>query len=298
MRKSAISLALSDISDEFLLEAAQPKRRSPALPILAAAACVCLVLLGAFALRERGSSGIAPQPPISGELTVTIPLVDKNIGNPVNEACMVAFFIYEGRFYESYDAAPIALRGDKLGTVSGSINERSSLTDYAELSGSIGGDFYAVEGYDPRFLLCKDLSDGEVMLYINNRGITVHKGAELFDEGFRLTGSYAAVKGLSRNDWFYNTGNFTDLTAHRDVLDTFLAALNEGTFIRTQDILPDGADNVYDSLESHHLYFTKPDGVKVHLRLLDGGYVQPDRFREVCVQMDKAAFDAVTALME
>ena len=297
MKKNAISLALSDISDEFVLEAAQPKRRSPALPILAAAACVCLVLLGAFALRAGDPSGIAPQPPISGELTVTIPLVDKNIGDPIHEACMVAFFIYEGRFYESYDAAPIALRGEKLGTVNGSIDEWSSPTDYAELSGSIGGDFYAVEGYDPGFLLCKDLSDGEVMLYINNRGITVHKGAELFDEGFRLSGSYAAVMGQSRYDWFYNTGNSIDLTEHRDVLDAFLAALNEGTFVRTQDILPEGADNVYDSLESHHLYFTKPDGVKVHLRLLDGGYVQPDRFRDVCVQMDKGAFDAVTALM-
>ena len=196
MKKSAISLALSDISDEFVLEAAQPKRRSPALPILAAAACVCLVLLCAFALRAGDPSGIAPQPPISGELTVTIPLVDKDIGSPINEACMVAFFIYEGRFYESYDAAPIALRGEKLGTVNGSIDEWSSPTDYAELSGSIGGDFYAVEGYDPGFLLCKDLSDGEVMLYINNRGITVHKGAELFDEGFRpLMHRDACAKG-------------------------------------------------------------------------------------------------------
>ncbi len=296
MKKELISLALSDISDDFVLEAAQPMRRRT-LPYLAAVACLCLVLLGAFALNGRDPSGIAPQPNISGDLIVTIPLLKEDIGNPINEACMLAFFIYEGRFYESYDAAPIALRGDKLGTANGSIDEWSSPTDYVELSGSIGGDFYAVEGYDPAFMLCKDLSDGEVMLYINNRGITLHKGAELFDEGFRLSGSYAAVTGQSRHDWFYSTGQFTDLTAHHEVLDAFLAALNEGSFIHTQDILPEGASNVYDTLEAHHLYFTKGDGVKVHLRLFEGGYVQPDSFRDVCVQMDKAAFDAVTALM-
>lgn len=297
MKKELISRALSDISDDFISEAAQQPHRSRPLPTLAAVACLCLVLLGVFVLRAHDPSGIAPQPPINSEMVVTIPLVDKDIGSPINEACMVAFFIYEGRFYESYDAAPIALRGEKLGTVRGSIDEWSSYTDYAELSGSIGGDFYAVKGYDPGFLLCKDLTDGEVMLYINNRGITVHKGAELFDEGFRLTGNYTAVKGQSRNDWFYSTGKFTDLTAHRNTLDAFLTALNEGSFVRTQDILPEGASNVYDSLEAHHLYFIKPDGVKVHLRLFEGGYVQPDRFREVCVKMDEAAFDAVTALM-
>ena len=201
MRKSVISLALSDISDEFVLEAAQPKRRSPALPILAAAACVCLVLLGVFALRGHDPSGIAPQPPINGGLIVTSPLVDKDIGSPVNETSMISFFIYDGRSYVAYSSAPATLQGDYLGTSRASIDEWSSPTNYVELSGSIGGDFYAVNGYDPTFMLCKEWTDDKVMLYIINNGLmlsndlTLGKGEELFDTRLRMDGDYASVMG-------------------------------------------------------------------------------------------------------
>ena len=42
---------------------------------------------------------------------------------------------------------------------------------YVDLAGSIGGDFYAVNGYDPEFMLCMKSDNGNLQLYICNNGL-------------------------------------------------------------------------------------------------------------------------------
>lgn len=295
MKYQTISLALGQIDSHYVQESAQyTAQRMPLRRALAAAACLVLLLLGVFALSRPadtvGASGIT----VSAE-GVAIPQMRVGLSSHGATADMLAFFIYGGRSYVAYDTAPAALKGSYLGTASGSIDEWTSSTDYVELSGSIGGDFFAVAGYDPAFLLCMDQGGNQVMLYINDNGITLKDGADLFAQRLHLAGNYTAVTAQTRDDWYYSRGVFTDLTAYTGVLDTFVDALNNGAFVPIADILPDGVTSVYDSLETHHLFFDMADGTTIHLRLFRGGYVQFAGIGGVCVQMDVQAFDSLVA---
>lgn len=133
------------------------------------------------------------------------------------------------------------------------------------------------------------------MLYFNNNSITLQKGADLFETRLHLAGNYIAVTGQTREDWYYSRDTAVTLTEHSAALENFVAALNAGTFVCIADILPEGVTSAYDSLETHHLFFTKTDGTSIHLRLFQGGYVQFAGISGVCVQMDQQIFDTLTA---
>ena len=66
-------------------------------------------------------------------------------------AAMLAFFIYQGRCYVQYEWIDHgdALVGEYLGTATGLIDEWTPQEGYVDLAGSVQGDFYAVNGYDP-----------------------------------------------------------------------------------------------------------------------------------------------------
>lgn len=191
--------------------------------------------------------------------------------------------------YDRVDNA--VLVGEYLGTATGMIDEWTEADGYVELAGSVAGDFYRVNGYDPDFMLCMIDDQDKVWLFINNNGLHLTCGGDLYQDRLGLTGnSFAAVEYETRESWFYGYDQIKTLE-NEDVMQRFWESLCAAEF-RYADGLPLVETEIY------HLYFRKEDGVTVHLRLSEGGYVRFQGLLSGCVQVDEATFNELTAILE
>lgn len=321
MNAEKFTRALGKVDDKYVMEAISFRRDKSRVRVkwgAAAAACLCILGIGVQAGRWLGgqegsqedrsigvsSDGNAGAIEENGDMIdvaeegVRIPKMQVKVQEGAS-ACMIPFFIYQGRSYvgdEMMEASP-DLAGEYLGTATGSLDAWSGEEEYVELSGSIGGDFYSVEGYDPDFLLGIEQEDG-LWLFINDNGITLKNGRELFEDRLHLAGRYGQVQYQTREDWYYSQGGIRTLEGAEEALDDFVAALSEAPFQRLEDIpLEAGAVSVYDEKEIYHMYFTMEDGIVIHLRLFEGGYVQFAGIRGVCVRLEGEEFGRIVERM-
>lgn len=306
MKSEKLLYAVGQIDDGLVLDAleapdkigrfADIRSRRVLLGLGSLAACLCILLIAVLALRPSRS---APEGSriIVTEAGVYIPQMEVQLPRD-SSACMIGFFIYQNRSYVEYttiEAAP-GLRGDCLGTASDTLDAWSTAEDYVELSGSVAGDFYSVTGYDPAFLLCME-EGSQLRLYVNDNNITLQTGSDLFEDRLHLTDRFRQVQYQTREDWYYGLGNIKSLDDDSyQTVAAFVRALCEAPFMRMEDIpLPEGAVSAYDDLEIYHMYFHMEDGLTIHLRLFEGGYVQFAGIRGVCVRVPEEAFQEMTA---
>lgn len=205
---------------------------------------------------------------------------------------MIPFFIYQGRNYVYYGTLEDAyqLIGEYLGTATGLIDEWTKEDGYVELAGSVMGDFYSVNGFETDFVLCMQRSDGAVEIFMNNNDITLYTGADLLQERFKVDGQFTA-KCMSRDRWFNSKGVPYEMDEEgSEQIWALVEAMFDAPFVYTNDITLRGdADSIYDA-ELYHLYLHLDNGMVVHLRLFDGGYVQLDGLRPVCIQVEEEVF--------
>lgn len=292
--------SLTDVDARFIEEAQTPVRSRKTYPFIkwgALAACLCLVVGGTLMwnnLREQPAVDGSPVA-VPGE-GVVIPPVQVDLSADT-AASMVPFFIYQGRCYTQYERLEkgMPLVGEYLGTATGLIDEWTPESGYVELAGSVQGDFYAVNGYDPAFMLCMRQGE-EIALYICNNGITLQEGSDLYEDRLHLAGNYRSVKYESQDSWYYSKGELSplDVVENRALTD-FINALNEAEFIPRQEVPFDKekdveAVSVFDSC-LYHLYFQMEDGITVHLRLIEGGYVFFDGILDVAAQIPQEVFE-------
>ena len=205
---------------------------------------------------------------------------------------MIAFFIYNGRSYVGYESVEdSSLAGECLGTATGLIDEWTAADGYVELAGSVAGDFYAVNGYDPDFMLCMKREDGRLWLFVNNNGLRLYGGTDLYVDRLGLYGnSFTAVEYETRESWFHSEEQVKTLT-DGDVIQRFWRALCAAEFQYSRDY-PLAETEVY------HLYFRKADGVTVHLRLSEGGYVRFEGLLSACVQVEETVWNDLMTVLE
>ena len=290
MKGERLLHALGEVDEDYLAQVDKlrripaKKKRHTWIPL---AACLCLVAgVAAWALRggmglpgkegdQANSNGITEStqgvyvPPLKVELSQAQPeaMID-----------MIGFFIYQGRLYAQMDVVEQGqdLVGEQLGESSGTIDEWTSEDQYLEGTGSVGGPFYEVKGYDPKYMLCM-VYDYGVELFWNNCDITVSTGGEVLEEVFRLSDGIARAEFQSESDVQKDTGHMTTITR-----------LNQlAAWVNALDQAPALASTETDMGQClGHLYLTKADGVTVHLRLMEHGYVQVAELPEVCWQME------------
>ena len=290
MKGERLLHALGEVDEDYLAQVDKlrripaKKKRHTWIPL---AACLCLVAgVAAWALRggmglpgkegdQANSNGITEStqgiyvPPLEVELSQAQPeaMID-----------MIGFFIYQGRLYAQMDVVEQGqdLVGEQLGESSGTIDEWTSEDQYLEGTGSVGGPFYEVKGYDPKYMLCMVYDHG-VELFWNNCDITVSTGGDVLEEVFRLSDGIARAEFQSESDVQKDTGHMTTITR-----------LNQlAAWVNALDQAPALASTETDMGQClGHLYLTKADGVTVHLRLMEHGYVQVAELPEVCWQME------------
>lgn len=290
MKGERLLHALGEVDEDYLAQVDKlrripaKKKRHTWIPL---AACLCLVAgVAAWALRggmglpgkegdQANSNGITEStqgiyvPPLEVELSQAQPeaMID-----------MIGFFIYQGRLYAQMDVVEQGqdLVGEQLGESSGTIDEWTSEDQYLEGTGSVGGPFYEVKGYDPKYMLCM-VYDYGVELFWNNCDITVSTGGDVLEEVFRLSDGIARAEFQSESDVQKDTGHMTTITR----LNQLAAWVND------LDQAPALASTETDMGQClGHLYLTKADGVTVHLRLMEHGYVQVAELPDVCWQME------------
>lgn len=314
--------ALGHLDDQYIQQAAQYSgKRRKFFRVTGTAAAACLVVVVSTAgirLLPQGQSfsslsvsqmydqkedrvpDISQQTDYTGG--VTIPPADVYLGNDASaQASMAAFFIYQGRCYVQYETLDedYDLIGEHLGTAKGLIDEWTPADGYVDLAGSIGGDFYAVNGYDPEFMLCMKSTTSLLRLFICNNGITLQYGSELYEDRLHLSGNIDAVEFESRASWYYSENERYRLNEDcNEIIEAFIQQLNAAEVLLSDQIpLDDGVRYAYET-EIYHLYFKMQDGMIVHLRLYQNGYVCFDGMLDVAVQIPEKEWTALLDILE
>lgn len=210
---------------------------------------------------------------------------------------MHALFIYEGRVYISfgeYGNISDEIVGEYLGTSTGMIDEWTPKDGYVDFAGSIEGDFYSVNGYDKEFMLCMKDSDGTVSIFYNDNGITLHQSSDLFEERLHLKGNYVQAYYQNDKEWNYGEGYHNVDSQDMNIIDSFVDALNSGSLISV-----DGNEtNMYSLNQIYHLYLEMNNGIVLHFRLYEGGYVSFEGVPGVRVKIDEIRFNELINILE
>ncbi len=324
MKKEVIHDALNLLDDDLVYEVEKLRRKVEAghgvskWVSLAACACVAVIVIsvmsqsGILQLGQKKESALetemvkkesAAMPSEEHAVEgVVIPKMEVNLDKDSGaQMDMLAFFIWQGRSYVQYEyeLADVGLVGEYVGTAVGLIDEWTKKEGYVDLAGSISGDFYTVKGYDPSFMLCMKRENGLVSTFVNDNDMILSTGADLFEDRLHLTGKYEAVKYQTREDWQHSTGIIcqveeTDL----EVVEQFVDAVNKAPFLLTEDVpLEEGKRNLYDR-EIYHMFFELKNGMTVHIRLYEGGYVRFHGLIPACVKVEEEVFEEMIAVME
>lgn len=298
MNSEDLYRAIGKVDDTILEQSEAAAKKGGWVKWAAMAACLCLVIAG-FALWKQlrpvssGETGITVS-----ENGVTIPPAGVSLS--ANEAaCMMGFFIYRGRCYSQYERIDGGgdLVGEYLGTATGLIDEWTPRDGYVELAGSVGGDFYSVKGYDPAFLLCMKEQGDEISLYIHDNGITLKLGSELYEDRLHLSGNLESIQYESRVSWYFERGERYQISNIGSVILDFIAEMDSAGFLPCDSVpLDTGKDDITDT-ELYHLYFRMKDGITIHLRLHENGYVRFQGLLPVCVKIPEESCNALLELL-
>ena len=293
-----------ELIDPAYVEAADAtpkKKKSVWVKWGAMAACLCIVIAGTIIWQHPTAPNSEDPGVILPENGITIPKMDISLSADV-EADMMAFFIYQGNCYVQYEWIydDVDIVGERLGTATGLIDEWTSKEGYVELAGSVKGDFFAVKGYDPSFMLCMKDPTGAVSTYICNNGITLKYGSELYEDKLHLSENYNIVQYETRASWNYSKDDLYQLDGSHDAINNFIGLLDTAEFIPWGTIpSKEGKTQttIYDT-EIYHMYFKMNNGTTIHLRLYENGYVRFQGLLDVCIQVPEDSFKSLIDLLD
>ena len=282
-----------ELIDPAYVEAAEAepkKKKNVWVKWGAIAACLCFVIMGIIIWRQSTPIRDEDTGITVSENGVTIPQMDVSLS--ANEAAdMIGFFIYQGRCYVQYERIydDVNIIGEHLGTATGSIDEWTPADGYVDFAGTVNGDFYAINGISPEFMLCMRFDDGSIHTYINDNGITLKTGTDLFEDRFHISETCSGLTYAWYND---DDEYFILKESYQQELTLFLKALDQASFLPSQDAPYDFDQALY------HIDLTLESGMNVRLRLFPEGYVYFDSINGVFLKMETKAFERFAALLD
>lgn len=201
---------------------------------------------------------------------------------------MIGTLVYNGSIYTQTENQYMDLEaeqrenllGDYLGHATMSLDEWSSFEEYdKEFASTYEGDVYSVKGYDPDFRVCirhEEEYDGEKHLFLffleRLNDITINTGYDVFEARLKVREKYVSCKWESHDDWNNARNIYHDLVIDEEDWARFMDMVDTCKFVNTWD--PDTkSSSIYRTDNQIHLYIQLDDGLKVHMRLIEGGYV-------------------------
>lgn len=195
-------------------------------------------------------------------------------------ADMIGLIVYNGKIYTQtrteIDAeAAKEIKGEKLGTTKGTIDEWSKQEAYDEEFASTVGtaDVYSVKGYDKDFrIMTYGVRNGETYteFYENLNGITINDGEDVFGK-LNMIGNVSTAQYRTFSDWNNNIDKYQPIT-DLETLNTFIVELNKAKpFPRGQN--SDPIRNSRNDERFRELSIKLNDGSTVKLTLLKDGYI-------------------------
>lgn len=268
-------------------------KRRPWLKWASAAACLLLCVGTLFAVAPWENE---PAPVGEG---VTIPMAEVYLATPKDGAFdMAGLFIYNGKVYRQFDwVQNTKLAGRYVCTVTGTIDEWTPQDGYVELAGTISGDMHAVKGYDPSYLLC-EVFDDEIILYLNNSGLTLYNGEDWYGDVFHLRGNVKRVTcktQVAYSESVDKEGEFGK--EHRQLLSRLIDALYEAPFLYSEDAPLESKENWINVNLLYRMEFELDNGVTLPLRLYRDGYVTGAGIGNVCVKLDEALYEELISVL-
>lgn len=263
---------------------------------LVAAGIAILVAGGAFAgwsKLQAPPAGDSIGQVQSGQVIIPKIKLPKNLGN----ANMIGLVVYQGNIYTQTAQRQLepelatALRGEKLGTTAGEIDEWSTSADYKELTSNMGPmDIYEVKGYDSSFRIMayEEGEDGEIYAQFLEcwNGLIISGGSDIFGK-LKLDGRVTQVFWQDYGSW-YNSKPLERTLPFDGALEEAIAAANAALPLDGTQLYEDGIYN--DAPNRQKLIFLQlEDRTMVQLRLFAGNYIKYDG-ANVFFQLDEAVF--------
>ena len=280
-----------------MYRAKQAKRRKTVGMISACAALVGFVILAGFLNwktsngAKEGNQGLTADNRAGASNNpsgVFIPARELPKSSEDAMMAMIGLIVYQGRIYTQgpeyfgQNAEKTrSLIGDHLGTAKGNIDEWSSQEEYAtELASTVGGEVYAVKGYDTGFRICTCMEvpdeNGQSELWIQFyeclNGITLAKGSDLFETRLKISGRIRKIEYQTHEDWDYAKENYHEVSLDAGTWDQFMEQVDACDFVNTYDPKAPAEQSIYRNHQAH-VTLTLEDGSQVRLRLFEGGYV-------------------------
>lgn len=303
MKNEKILTALEKVDEKFIIASSpentkksKNRKRNAWITWGTMAACLCLAAGGAVLESKTGFTKEEGSGYVVSEDGITIPKIEVALATKdAEKADMLAFFIYEGRCYVHYEFLydEMDIVGKYLGTATGLINEWTPKEGYVDFAGSICGDFYSVNGYDPEFMLCTKDGNGVVSIYICNNGITLNYGKELYEDRLHLSENMTGIQYESRASWYYSMGELYELDVTEAYIQNFIRQLSTEKFLLCQDVEEQEEWNYMVDSEIYHLYFIMNNGTKIHLRLHENGYVRFQGLTDLCVKIPEECYNSL-----
>lgn len=302
MRSDKLNDAIGEIRDDFIIDSEVSGKNRAWVKWAAMAACLCLVVAGAFGISKQPEAVQTPQP--VGEYKVYTPSFVPPELRPGVQPDMIGCLVYNGAVYtqsiafEGNNAAAEAMIGEYVGEAKGNLNEWTDKEVWKEnFASTYDGSVYTVKGYDKSFRLCiwQKWYDGTQSLQLldNYDGIGLNTGKDLFEDRLHIRNNVAQIKYLTHYDW--NCESHIDHYKQFDKLtdeqfESFIDELCGSEFVFIDyETMPD----FYETPTQGHLYLEMKDGTTVELRLIDGGYVGCQQLGWYFVKMPGEPFDAV-----
>ncbi|MFS0868547.1 hypothetical protein [Paenibacillus xylanilyticus] len=262
-----------------------PKRQRKPLYIAASVVIAASIGLAAPSVWQHLSGPAAPATqaaqvtPAASFDSIVIPKTELPGANGKGvKADMLPVVVYGGNVYTQSPTLlegenALHLRGEKLGTTTGGINELSGKDKYTELASNIGeADIYAVNGYNKNFRIMSYTElDGQVyaQLFDMNNGITISSGADLIGK-LHLEDNIASAQWETFDSWNNGLQQLQPLAAD-EALEGFISGLNAAKPIATS---PELEESLYGKEDRKIIYLTLEDKTQVPLVLFGEGLVR------------------------
>ena len=285
MKKQLISNALSQIDDEYIEEAENYKSKKKLYKyfFLPAAACLCLIL-GLNNTKSFDVNLVLSHDSTEEKIVLNgIMLPKTDIENYIHQDYICPFILHNEHYYFAYcQTENTDLIGDCLGT--------------GEYLGNTTWKYYAVNGYNPDFMICVPLGDS-YMLFINNNNYKITYGRDIFEDKLHMLDRCKYISYISHKD--FTNPNITHeywpklisyMRSYRTPI-RFLEEIMGATW-------NDSSQMIGDNEALYHIFYQLEDGITVRLVLYEGGYVEFEAFPGVCVQISDELLQKMIRYME